>query len=435
MRHTTVLLALFAFVTIGNAMTLEEAIALAKQRSLGQQGPQLDKIKTQGQLVEAWSNALPQIEGQVGYQRAIKKGKIFFPNPDTGNPMPLELDQNNALSAGVTLNQPLFTFGRVAAGLRGAKAATRATEHAISHQDLKTELDVMQRFWSVLMMRDVVKARELSLQVSDSSLHRAERMRDLGLLSDYDVLRVRVQAQNQRPALDRARSDLTLAELTLKEYIGVPIDTTLNFEGQLDSYSIPVDTIAGTMRISNRNDLEALRDMATAQENLYVIYRNARYPVLAGQMKYAWQWQNDDWDVNPRNNYSSLYAGVNLAIPIWSSGAVHGKALQYRADWRRAEWTLAQAERGARLQYEASLKDLETSIENEKAARLAVELSEQARSIAQTKFSQGQITTLEMDSAQLDELTARVSLADATFRRLSAGAELRMALGLSPNAN
>jgi len=435
MRHTTILIAILAFVTLGNAMTLEEAIALAKQRSLAQQGPQLDKIRTQGQLVEAWSNALPQIEGQVGYQRAIKKGKIFFPNPDTGNPMPLELDQNNALSAGVTLNQPLFTFGRVAAGLRGAKAATRATEHAINHQDLKTELDVMQRFWSVLMMRDVVMARELSLQVSDSSLHRAERMRDLGLLSDYDVLRVRVQAQNQRPALDRARSDLTLAELALKEYIGVPIDTTLNFEGQLDSYSIPVDTIAGTMRISNRNDLEALRDMATAQENLYVIYRNARYPVLAGQMKYAWQWQNEDWDVNPRNNYSSLYAGVNLAIPIWSSGAVHGKALQYRADWRRAEWTLAQAERGARLQYEAALKDLETSIENEKAAKLAVELSEQARSIAQTKFSQGQITTLEMDSAQLDELTARVSLADATFRRLSAGAELRMALGLSPNAN
>ena len=416
-------------------MTLEEAIALAKQRSLAQQGPQLDKIKTQGQLVEAWSNALPQIEGQVGYQRAIKKGKIFFPNPDTGNPMPLELDQNNAMTAGVTLNQPLFTFGRVAAGLRGAKAAARANEHAISHQNFKTELDVMQRFWSVLMLRDVVSARELSLQVSDSSLRRAERMRDLGLLSDYDVLRVRVQAQNQRPALDRARSDLSLAELALKEYIGVPIDTTLSFEGQLDSYSIPVDTIAGTMRIAKRNDLEALRDMAAAQENLYVIFRNARYPVLAGQMKYAWQWQNEEWDVNPRNNYSSLYAGVSLAIPIWSSGAVHGKALQYRADWRRAEWTLAQAERGARLQYEAALKDLETSLENETAARLAVELSEQARSIAQTKFSQGQITTLEMDAAQLDELTARVSLADATFRRLSAGAELRMALGLSPNAN
>lgn len=435
MRHFLLITALLAFATVGKAMTLEEAIALAKQRSLAQQGPRLDQIKTQGQLVEAWSNALPQIEGTVGYQRAIKKGKIFFPNPETGDPMPLELDQNNALSAGVTLNQPLFTFGRVAAGLRGAKSANRATEHAINQQNRQTELDVMRRFWSVLMMRDVVRAREMSLSVSDSSLSRAQRMRDLGLLSDYDVLRVRVQAQNQRPALDRARSDLALAELSLKEYLGVPMDTTLKFDGTLDSYSIPVDTIAGTMRINNRDDLNALRDLVTAQQNLYVIYRNARFPVLAGQMKYAWQWQNNEWDINPENNYSALYAGVALSIPIWSSGAISGKALQTKADWRRAEWTLAQSERGARLQYEAALKDLETSIENEKAARLGVELAEQARSIAQTKFSQGQLTTLEMDAAQLDELTARVALADATFRRLTASAEVRMAIGLSPYSN
>lgn len=435
MKYIMYLAGVLLCASILNGMTLDEAIELAKARSLAQQGPQLEKLRTRGQLHEAWSNALPQIEGSVGYQRALKKGKIFFPNPENGEVMPFELDQNNALSAGVTLNQPLFTFGRVAAGLRGARAANRATEHAIQQQNRQTELDVMQRFWGVLMLRDVVRARELSLAVSDSSLRRAERMRELGLLSDYDVLRVRVQAQNQRPALDRARNELALAELSLKEYLGIPIDTSLAFDGTLDQFEVTIDTIAGTKRLSNRDDLNALRDMATAQQNLYVIYKNARFPVLAGQMRYQWQWQNNDWDIAPRNNYSALYAGVALSIPIWSSGAVHGKALQSKADWRKAEWMLAQAERGARLQYESALRDLETSLENERAALLAVELAEQARKIAQTKFSQGQITTLEMDAAQLDELTARVGLADATFRRLTASAELRMALGQSPHGN
>ncbi len=75
------------------------------------------------------------------------------------------------------------------------KAAELSTRFAVAQQDRQTEIDVMQRFWSVLMLRDVVGARELSLAVSDSSLSRAERMRAVGLLSDYDVLRVRVQAQ------------------------------------------------------------------------------------------------------------------------------------------------------------------------------------------------------------------------------------------------
>ncbi|MBK6765661.1 MAG: TolC family protein [bacterium] len=244
-----------------------------------------------------------------------------------------------------------------------------------------------------------------------------------------------MQAQNQRPPLDRARSDLALAELALKDYLGVPMDTTIRVEGDLSVYDVPTDTLDGLSQLPERDDLTALQQMSIAQQNLYTIYRNARWPVLAGQMKYNWQWQNDDWDVDPRNNYSSLYAGVALSIPIWSSGAVHGKALQSRADWKRAELAYSQAERGARLQYEAAIKDLGTAHANQTAAELAVKLSEEARRIAQTKFSQGQLTPLEMDAAQLDELTARVSLADATYRRLIAGAQLRMALGQNPFTN
>ncbi|MCB1060667.1 MAG: TolC family protein [Calditrichaeota bacterium] len=435
MKHTILIIAVLFVFSAGQAMTLEEAVALGKTRSLAQQKPRIEKLKARGQLDEAWSNALPQIDGSVGYQRAIKKGKIFFPNPETGEFTALELDQDNALQANVTLNQPLFTFGRIAAGVRGAKAYSQAADHGVAQQNLQTELDVMQRFWAVLTMREVVKARELSLAVSDSSLSRAERMRGVGLLSDYDVLRVRVQAQNQRPALDKARSDLQLAELSIKEYLGVPLDTSIVFEGNLTDFAMYVDTTSVEDKLRERDDVSALRNAAVAQQNLYIIFKNARYPTLGGQVKYQWQWSNNEWDVNPRNNYSALYAGVSLSIPIWSSGATHGKALQYKADWRRAELNLVQAERGAKLQYESATRDLNTAISNESAASLAVDLAEEARRIAQTKFAQGQITPLEMDSAQLDELTARVSLADANYRRLLASAQVRLALGQSPYAN
>jgi outer membrane protein TolC len=137
-------------------------------------------------------------------------------------------------------------------------------------------------------------------------------------------------------------------------------------------------------------------------------------------------------DINPRNNVSSLYAGVGLTIPIMTSGGQYGKAKQYKADWLTAQLNLHQAERGAQLQYESAKRDLNTAIERESAARTAVELATTAREIAQTKFGQGQLTPLEMDAAQLDELVARVSLAQAIFERLAASAELRLALGDNP---
>ncbi|MFZ5433713.1 MAG: TolC family protein [Calditrichota bacterium] len=415
-----------------SAISLDEAIRIGKAQSLRMEEPRIEKMRTDGRVREAWSLALPQIEGQIGYQRAWKSNVVFFPNPMTGEIMPLKMQQDNAASADVTLTQPLMTFGRVSAGIRAAYAADRSTRHLSGNTERSLELEIQKSFWTVLLARDVVEIRRASLAISDSSLQRAIRLRDVGLMSDYDVLRVRVQAHNQRPLLQQAENNLRLADLAFREVLGVPLDTTITADGQLDEFTIVPDTLNSGERITNRDDLEALRAVAEMQKNIYVIYRNAAWPTLGGQVKYSWQWQNDRWAINPQNNASSVYGGIALTIPILTSGGTSGLAKQFKADWRRSEWTLAQAERGAKLHYESAIRSYQTALENEEATELAVQEAQEARRIAQTKFEQGQITPLEMDAAQLDELVARVARAQAKYDRLAAGADVKMAMGESP---
>jgi outer membrane protein len=294
------------------------------------------------------------------------------------------------------------------------------------------ELEVIRRFGTALLMRDVVVARQQSLAVSDSNLARVKRMRDVGLMSDYDVLRVKVQAANQIPQVQQAENDLRLAQLSLLELLGVPMDTTLSVDGNLEDYATQLSVDTSAADYERRDDLEALRDLTQLYRNVYVLDRNSDLPVLAGQVQYSWQWTNDDWTHNSTNSFSSLYGGLSLSVPIWTSGKSYGKAQQAKADWRKAEWDLAQAERGAKLELESAVRSYATAQESEAAATLAVQQAEEARRIAQTKLAQGQVTPLEMDAAQLDELVARVALAQATYNRLIAAAETRMALGLSP---
>ncbi len=214
----------------------------------------------------------------------------------------------------------------------------------------------------------------------------------------------------------------------------MPLDTALTVEGSLDGFvaASQFDT-AGT-NVLSRDDLEALRDLATLQKNLYTVQKSMRWPVLAGQFTYQWQWSNNKWDVNPQNNASAVYGGLALSIPIWSSGKVYGRAQQAKADWNQARLTLAKAERGALLQYESAVRSFHAAESSETAARVTVDQAAEARRIAQTKLAQGQITPLEMDAAQLDELVARVTLAQARYDRLVAAADARMAAGLAPYA-
>ena len=428
------LLLLSAGWAAARGATLDEAMAIGKARSLQLVGPRIDRDKINGRILEAWANVLPDIRGQVGYQRQFKENITLLPDfiNGTNGFLKLKFQRDNASQADVTLNQPLFTFGRVSAGLRAAYAARQANEHQMDNSSRALELDVMRSYWAVLLAREVVEARRTSLAVSDSALLKVTRMRDVGLMSDYDVLRVQVQAQNQRAPLQQAENNLHLAELSLRELLGVPLDTALTAEGYLADYVVCVTVDSAEAHALSRDDLEALRDLQNVNRNLYVIYRNSYYPVLGGQVKYAWQWQDDNWKLNRNNTTTSFYGGVSLSVPLFAPGETFGRARQYKADWQRSQLDLEQAERGAKLQFESARRGYETARSSEDAAQLAVQQAEQARRIAETKLAQGQITPLEMDSAQLDELVARVSLAQARYDRLVSGAEVRMALGFSP---
>jgi outer membrane protein TolC len=413
-----------------SALTLEEAVQLGHQRSLQIQDPLIARERIHGQIKEAWANALPDISAQVAAQQYWRIPQI--PVNFAGQMVLFQLNQRDNAIASTTLNQPLYTFGRVSAGLKAAYAARRSNTHLITSNDHSVELDVMQRFWAVLLMRDVVDARQAGLAVSDSALQRVQRMRDVGLMSDYDVLRAQVQASNQVPALREAENSLQLAQLSLKELLGVPMDTSITVEGDLKGYTIPVSA-ADSSSVLHRDDLEALRDLSTMYRNLYIINRNSWLPVLGGQIQYARQFAGDNWKMYSWNTPVSLYGGISLNIPI-PNGKHLGQAQQARADWDNAQLSLAKAQRGALLQFQSAVDSYNAAASSEQAAELAVQQAQQARSIAQTKLAQGQITTLEMNAAQLDELVARVTLAQARYDRLVAAAQARLAAGLPPYA-
>lgn len=433
-------LTVFLFVVMGaytaSAMTLDEAIALGKQRSLKQQSPKIDRVKVDGQIQEAWSNALPQLEGNIAYQRAWKKSVMFFPNPSTGEYSKLELQQDNATQAEAVLNQPIYTFGRVGAGLKAAYSARRANEHFTMNTTKQLELDIMKRYWTVLLLRDVVEVRRSGMAISDSVLQKVKRLRDVGLMSDYDVLRAQVQANNQKPQLQQAENTLRLSEMSFRELLGIPLDSNITVEGSLAtsaaSESLNASPEELRRQVKNRSDLEGLRDLEDVYKNGYTIYNNMSWPMIAAQVKYNWQWSNNKWAIDPMNNASSLAGALAIQIPLWTSGKNDGRAQQFKADWKKAQLDLAQAERGATLQFESAIDSYQTAVENEKATAMTVEQAETARKIAQTKLEQGQITPLEMDSAHLDEMVAKVALAQAKFDRLVASAESKMASSLSP---
>jgi outer membrane protein len=414
------------------AISLDDAIALGKQRALKLESPRIDRSRIEGQITEAWSNALPQLDGLVSYQRAFKAPILFFPDGN-GNIMKIKTQQDNTGYSEVSLTQPVYTFGRIGAGLQAAYSARRANEHLSSYTEKSLEMDIMRGFWSVLLLKGVLDVRKEAQSFAENSLDRVMKLRDVGLMSDFDVLRARAQVSAQIPPLHQSENDLQLAKLALNDLLGVPLDTSLTVEGDLSTYDLPVGVDTSFQNALNRDDLEALRDAATAYENGYIIYKNAGLPTIGAQGKWSWQWGADNWKMDRTNSAASLTGGLALSIPLWSSGKNSGKAQQMKADWRKAKLDLLSAERGVQLQVTQAKNNFNTARINEDATGVAVEQATEARKIAEIRLVNGQITQLELQSAQMDETAAKLSQLNARYTRLVATAELRLAVGKSPS--
>lgn len=400
-----------------DAMTLDQAIEIGREHSLRQMAPVYAREKVEGQITEAWSNALPQVDALASYQRN-------FAAP-SGQP-------DNLGVASITLTQPIYTFGRINAGLNAAFATRRSTDHQANQTEKTLELDVMKGFWSVLFLEEVIQVRRDALAVAEGVLERMTRLRDVGMLSDFEVLRARSQVSLLVPGVLQAENDHNLAQLALLELLGLPLDTAVTIEGSLSNFSVEIGADTTLQHALARDDLEAMREGVKAYSEIYTIYRNAGMPSLGAQLKLNQQWGDDEFDFVSSNSATTLSGGIALNIPVWSSGRVSGKADQIRADLRRMQLDLQMAERGVQLQLASSQSNYRTAQLKMESAAVAVNEASEARRIAEIQLENGQVTPLDLQTSQLNETSVKLGLVNAKFSLLVAEAQLRLAAGHHP---
>ncbi len=412
------LLSALTMPSIVSAITLDQAIKIGKDRSLRQVAPQIARDKVEGQITEAWSNALPQVDGLASYQRNFEA----------------PVSPKNTGYSEVTLTQPIYTFGRIDAGLNAAFATRRSTEHQAAQTEKALESNIMRGFWSVLLLQEVITVRREALSVAEGALERVTRLREVGMLSDFDVMRARSQVSRLVPEVLQAMNDRYLAQLALFELLGLPLDTTLSLDGSLNDYSVDVGGDTTLQQSLTRDDLEALRDGVKAYQEIYTIYKNAGMPSLGAQLKYSWQWGDKNFNITGPNTSSSFSGGLALNVPLWNSGRVSGKADQIRADLRKMELDLNSAERGVQLQVASAHSNYRTAQLKLESAAVAVKEAAEARRIAEIQLENGQVTPLDLQTAQLNETSVKLGLVNARYSLLVAGADLRLATGQHPFA-
>lgn len=131
----------------------------------------------------------------------------------------------NNFQSQVIADQVLFDFGRRRAGIHSAELGrTYAAE-----QERKTSMqvihDTIADYYGALAGQAAIDAATQSVRSAEADLDRSQKRRDAGMITDADVLAIRVHLAEMREAQIRATAGTQSARAALNQAMGEPLDT------------------------------------------------------------------------------------------------------------------------------------------------------------------------------------------------------------------
>lgn len=327
------------------------------------------------------------------------------------------------LSAGVSVSQPVYTGGRVEAGVKVAENSVLAGRAQLMLTEQDVLLQVVQAYMNVLRSEAVLDLTRKNVQVLQRQLEAAQDRFRVGEITRTDVAQAEARRAEASAQRVEAEGNLQAARAVYQAVVGhapenlTSPDFAINLPDTLDQ--------AVSLAADENPAVTAQTFAALAAESGVDQVEGELYPtvslVASAQRSIDQQSVDTDTDV--------LRAGVNVTVPLYTGGGTYARIREQKhvANQRRIE--VHEARRGA-------IQAATTAWENWQARRAAIvalrtqiQAAEVALEGVQREAQVGARTVLDVLDAERELLNGRVNLVDAQSDEKIAAFELMQAVG------
>ena len=448
------------------SLTLEQAVArgVSEGQEVGLARTQMEQARQQTRLVK--SEAMPQLSANIGYTRTFASafsggGGFTLPDslkfePDStaslaervryleenapnaglgglgslfGN---LPFGQKNAYVATLNGSQPLFSGGKLGAGLKIAKELEASAQLAVDEETAEVELSIRSAYIRASLAQQLVAISEEAIAQATRFLATARLRLSAGEASELEVLRAEVSLANLRPQLVQATNAAELATLDLKRLIDVPLEQPVRLVTTVEApATISASDAAAeeAQLLSNRAVVRAAERQVRIRELEVRVARADYFPSLRLNFAYGKQLfptgvfsLNEPWRTDAT-------AGLTLAVPLFNGSRTSANVELARIAVKQDRLRLEQLREGVQLEYEQARGERSRARASIDATQRTVEQAQRVYDLTVLRYEQGLASQLEVTDARLALLQARTNLAQAVADYHIAAASVVRAIG------
>lgn len=442
-KRLSLVVCLFAISQVGHAqqesqatlnLDLTTALKIAHDNNPTIKIAELEIQRVDYAKKEALGNLLPSLSASGQYTNSIMKSVMFMPESFSammGGQKYMEIGYKNSYTGTVSAALPLVNFS-----LWEQIKSKQNEIDLILEQARASKIDMTKQvkdaYFAVLLAKNSLKVLERSINNAKETLKTTQTSFEQGVVSEYDLIRAKVQVNNLNPTYISAKNGLELAILQLKMILSLPQDQEIVFVENLEDFSdriISVSAAESERAANNNSDIRQLDLNIVSLKHSLRMINSQHLPSLSAFGQYSYQTQADDFKFADYNWVGSAAVGLQLSIPIFNGRTVVNKAKQLKISLQELELQKQYASDGIELQIQSAINSMKAAQEQLLVNKDAINQAERGYEIAKVRYQTGTGTILELNDSELSMTQANLNYQQSLYDFLAAQTNLEKVLG------
>ena len=345
---------------------------------------------------------------------------------------PLHTDTRNMYAGAVTLTQPIFMGGKIAAYNKITRYAEQLaqSQHATGMQDIILGTD--QAYWQVISLVNKKKLAESYLRLVQQLDSDIDKMIAEGVATKADGLSVKVKVNEAEMKLTQVEDGLSLSKMVLCQLCGIPLNEDIRLADEEVENLLVADEAQASDNVAtalaNREELRSLDLAAKIYAQKVNVTRAEFLPTVALTANYMVT--NPSLVNGFENKFRGMWAvGAMVKIPIWNWGEGMYKVKAAKAEANIARYQLSDVKEKVELQVNQATFKVNEAGKKLAMATKNMEKAEENLRYAKLGFSEGVIPTSNVLEAQTAWLSAQSDKIDAQIDVKLTQVYLRKSMG------
>ena len=404
-------------------LTLAEARDYALEHNRTLQNADLSVRQAYAARWQTIASMLPQADMSLGLNYTDGKMKFAM-----GEGMAMEREIEN-LAGSLGVSASIAVNGQLIMG-------ALINNTAIEMQDINkrnNELDVVSNvetyYITALAMEKTVGLLDKTMVDLEKLYEITENSVKAGVAEQTTADQIKVQVASMRSAINSTNRSLEMIYNALALQLAAGADVKLVLTDELDNVlnvEEALNLLASDFNLSSNYSYQlAEQNVKMAKQNV-IMAGMAYVPTLSAFYQYTAP--NKYFSGEAAMEQSMGVIGMQLSIPLWSSGKRAAGITEKKLARQAAENSLADARDGLMVQHKQLRFNLSTAYEDFDTQKLNIDVSQRVYESTSNKFEYGHASSLELTNASMTLLTAQSDYVQAILNLVNAQIELKKLL-------